>query len=323
MNSVLKYSFLFLLSCFLLDRSLGLLLDNIYKRNKIGEAGGKINYFIENIEKPDFLVLGSSRGLSHIIPDSFGQKTFNLSHHGMKIPFNAGLIHILNKKNKLPKILVLHIELSSFSFYEGYDIDKSETAFLRYYYHSVPEIKEYIDEISFFEGIKYYSRLYRYNGTIPSLISNYFLTLNAPPTDNGFEISFSSPRDSIKVLKQVELQSKRKAPNKPLVISETSINYLTDAISICKKTGTNLVIVTSPKYQPKNQGEIKASIFLLDFLKKNNIPFLDYNDNRIKELRKLKYWRDFEHMHIQGAKIFTNQLKNDIQNIIPLTNYQE
>ena len=312
MIQVIKYGLFLTLSCVLLDQGIGLLLDNIYKQNKIGEAGGKLNYYLDDIDSTDILILGSSRGLSHIIPDSFGNRCFNLSHHGMKVPFNAGVVQILNVKNKLPNFLILHIELPSFAFYIGNDIDKSETAFLRYYYHQIPKIREYIDEISPFEKIKYLSKLYRYNGTIPSMLSNYIRSQKSPPTDNGFEITYPSLKDSARIEKQVQLQLKRVRPSKELLISKQSLKYLDDIISICNQKEVNLVIVSSPKYQPKTPGEELAANFLEKYLEKEKILFLDYGDNQIQELQKLKYWRDFEHMHIKGAEVFTKNLKKDL-----------
>ena len=288
-------------------------LEKLYEINQYGESGGVINYYLQGEETPELLIMGSSRSHRHVVPDSFACSTFNLSHHGMRIPFNAALINILAQEKKLPKVLLLHIEMGSFAFYEGQDIAKNDVQNLRYFYTKNDKVKEYINGLSGSEQFKYLFRSYRFNGRIPSLIKNVIKTKRSKPHHDGFEPLYPTKQDSARIELQIKLQAEIKRPDAPIFISKKAVSFLNDVIKTCKEENIRLVLFNSPRFLPPNEGQIMASDYLTNLCSEKQIEFLNFDTVEILALKKRKYWRDFEHMNINGASIFTSYLKQQIE----------
>jgi len=304
-----------------IDLIASLLLDKMYQYNKVGESGGLINYYLELEDSPELLIMGSSRAHRHVIPDSFNFNTFNLSHHGMLIPFQSGLINILEQKSKLPKILLVHIEMGSFCYYESQDISLKSLQNLKYYYSSNRQIKDYIDGISSTEKFKFVSRSYRYNGSIPSLIKNLYTTLYKFKPHDGFEPLLPTDLDSARISKQLKIQASLSYPSTELKMSHKALRFLNDIISISKRNHVKLIFFTSPRYTDSRTADIKADQYLSQLLKKEGIPFINYGTIKIPNLKSRTNWRDFEHMNLNGAKIFTSDFKKRLKEIDPEFNY--
>ncbi|MTI29524.1 hypothetical protein, partial [Xanthovirga aplysinae] len=160
--------------------------DYLYQKNQYGMSGGNINYYLQNVEKPEYLIMGSSRAHHTLIPDSISVSTFNLSHNGMSLGFHTALLDVLEKENHLPRSgLILQIEPEEF-FRSNSQMGK-DVQFLKYYYKKNDFIRNRIGEIGRFESLKYFLDLHSFNGNVLSLVKNYLMTLkNGIPDNNGF-----------------------------------------------------------------------------------------------------------------------------------------
>lgn len=316
MNKLLQFFLGTILFVFILDFGLATILDSLYTRNKAGESGGLVNFFLDHKEEFDLLIVGSSRAHRHVIPEEFGCKAFNLSHHGLRIPFTAGLLDVLNDESKIPKVLLVHLELNSFSYYyEQNEVKDEELRNLNFFYKKNDFVTDIIDNISFGEWIKYLFHSYRHNGKLPSLFKNYIKTSDIKETYDGFDGLPVNLTDTIRLNKQQKLHNNilKQKLEIPLQLSQRAINYLDHVIKVAESANTQLIFFSSPKLFKNFEGENKASDFLENYLEKKGVVYINYTQQPLGVLDNKRYWRDFEHMNIDGAKIFTTMFKKDLK----------
>ncbi len=314
MEKLIKFFLFSLVLVVLLDFGISRILNQIYKQNKVGESGGVLNYYLGHEVPSDLLILGSSRAHRHVIPDSFNCKGFNLSHHGFRIPFTAGILDILQQEQKIPKIVLVHLELNSFCYHIEDDLKDSELRNLNFFYGKNDFITDQINKLSYGEKFKYFLSSYKYNGKVPSLISNFIETQNFKD-HNGFKGLEMNPEDSSRIQKQIDIRKSLKFNPEvsEFKISDTGKKYLNHVAEMFQNSDSNLIFFSSPRYLENTTGEELSRNFLKQFLEEQNIPYLDYTNYKIPELKRKKYWRDVEHMNIDGAKVFTPILRNDLQ----------
>lgn len=314
MEKLIKFLLYSSILVILLDFGISRVLNKIYQLNKVGESGGVINYYLGSDTSSDLLVLGSSRAHRHVIPDSFNCKAFNLSHHGFRIPFTAGVLDILNQENKIPKIVLVHLELNSFCYHMKDDLKDSELRNLNFFYGENDFVTDQINKLSRGEKLKYLLASYKYNGKVPSLISNFIETKNLKD-HNGFKGLKVNLSDSVRIQKQINIRNSLNFnPDvSEFKISNTGVKYLTHVVELFQERDVDLVFFSSPRFLKNTKSEELSRDFLKQFLNERNIPYLDYTNHKIPELEHKRFWRDLEHMNIDGATVFTARLIKDLQ----------
>jgi len=303
---LLKISVIFFITVSI-DYSLSLYLDNLYKKNEGPYANGHFNYYLNHV-KVDTLFIGSSRVMNHVDTRLFSDKAYNLSHASMHIGFQAALIDVLEKERKLPKkTLFLHIEANEL----GDSSDKSlleEIQYLNYYYSENDFIKSEINQISSFEFVKHWSKLYRFSGYSSLLITNPIQNINQKPLSGGFHPLMNQNFNS-------EIDPNFK---KNFDLSNPFFKYLNHISKICKRNNIQLICFTTP-YFTNEKYEFEQNKILGEILKKNNYQYLNYSSikNQLPNLyENNSYWYDNSHLNQKGAKIFTLFLKNELKSKI-------
>ncbi|ANQ48434.1 hypothetical protein MY04_1056 [Flammeovirga sp. MY04] len=295
----IKYLLTIFLLLLILDFLSNNLLSHFYKENKIGQSGGKINNLLTHYDSVNILVVGNSRAAHHIDPSILGKNNFNLSHNGMGLDFQVGIVNlILNSKIKIDTIL-FHIE--------EYEIvtntPTTDITYLKYYYDQNEYIRYHINKIDKYAFIKNISKSYKFNGKILSTIKNYINTKqNSYYPINGY--IEKTENDTLLIEKQ--LKTKNKEPNR-LIINNKSKEYLLSLIELCKLNNIKLIIFQSPTLYKTKQSAVLKNFFL-----NNNTIYFDYYHNEIKDINNIKNWIDPTHLNNKGAKIITNELRKDI-----------
>lgn len=310
------FFFLFAAAVIVIDIATGLLFNKLYRLNLYGMSGGTVNYYLSH-KQPDVLIMGSSRAHHNLIPDSVGNSCFNLSHNGMSVAFQAGLIDALAQQNALPKqYLILQLEPEELMT-DAMKLNK-DIQYLKYYYHDNDFVRDEINAIGRYEYAKYYFRSYKFNGTFFSVIKNAIYTKRNPPgIINGFEGRPQTERDSFLTL--VSLKSYLEQTPQPLPLFEINrknngLFYLSHIIRLCKAKNIQLVVFTSPCYGT----DTRVTTYITNFtawLKQNNIPYLDYTHTELPSLKDPHLWTDFVHLNIEGAKIFSHIFKDDFEKL--------
>lgn len=290
-------------------------LDYLYERNFWGASGGQLNNYLKNVETPELLIIGDSRAHRHLIPDSFACRTFSLCHHGMDFLYHAGVLHVLETEGKLPKKIILHLEHAQFSVPEGMQPETRDIQHLRYFHGKNEYITRKINELDKGERFLYLFDGYRYNGKVSSLVKNYLASRQRQPDNSllGFEALPPESMDSIRVVREVEQNDRLKWNEKNFVVPASSVAVMEEIISLCQRNGVELTCFISPFFfQPPPRYRFAAA-FLEDFFQKKGIPFLDFSMNRPPIYDRMRLWRDAYHLNLDGARVFTNQFKNQIK----------
>ena len=189
MKKGIKYLLLLVASFFILERTSFLILDLLHQKSMYGESGGKINNLVKNHNKTEILFVGDSRNAFHVNPKYINNKCYNLSHNGMSIVFQTGLIDQLLTNEQLEiDTLCLHV-----TFKELNQIPKSQKLdiqFLKYYYNSNEWIKSEINKYLPKGKIKFFFPSFCWNGNVMSIISNGLKFKRQNDSNNGYSPNY-------------------------------------------------------------------------------------------------------------------------------------
>lgn len=307
-SQLIRFLIYFVIAVVVLDFVGSLVFNQLYKVNRHGQSGGNINYYL-NMDRPDILVMGSSRAQHTVIPDSIGNSCFNLSHNGMEIGFHVALLDILAQQNALPnKKVLLQIEKSNFT-----DKSKSlirEISYLKYYHPSNEVVQTNIDSTEYLSKIKYLFGTYKYNGIVLSLLkNNFFTTLNYNSKYDGFVPIAPDPMDSARTV------SSDTDPSFPIVKDQSIYQksyghlFLNHALDICKKNDVELVLFTAPYYTEKG-GSADSSFS--KYLQGLGIKYLDFSYDENGLLSNPGLWKDRAHLNMTGAQLFSSELNKKL-----------
>jgi len=308
MKKFWKFVTLVILLTSLTDWGLGTLFDHWYPKIKTGQTGGKINYYLNKTLVPSLVIVGNSRALYQVIPDSLHAQSFNLSHAGMSQVFQTGLLSILKDAHKMPSVILLHLEPEEFTFDDnGNDIQN-----LKYYYGKNKLVTQYISEISIFESSKYVFHLYRYNGRVFTFLKNLVQSTYLFKEYNGYEVIPATIKDSINTIYSANNVGDIKNEN----LNERQISYLLEFIRLCSESKTKVICFTSPLYrQPKRINLITSK--LNSILKSKGVHYIDFIQNPIEGLqRNPSLWKDAYHLNHNGARIESSILGLQIKELL-------
>jgi len=297
---VLKFG-LFIFFLWMFDFSVGLFLSHCYQKQKSGLLY-RATYSMDSTNA-DMLIFGASRANHHYVPSIFKKKLnltcYNTGRDGETIFYNYAVLKSVLKRYS-PKIVILDFSIKDFSNNEeSYD----RLAALLPYYESHPGIRPIVKLKSPFQKIKLISKIYPYNSLCFTMLigsTNYNVTRDYINDDNGY-IPLT---DSF---------------NQALYIDTTNINYQLDMNKInayisflkdCATSGVKIYVIVSPvcvKYLYQD----KSIILAKRIAKKYNVVFYDYTNDPFY-LNSNFLFADRGHLNENGAKIFTNQVINEI-----------
>jgi hypothetical protein len=299
-----------LLILFALDRGFGYLFDYFYSETKTGQTGGKINYYLSLPKNPDCVVMGNSRALYQIIPDSFAIPTYNLCHAGMHQVFQTGLLTQMEREGKMPKLILLHLEPEEF-IGEQFNRDIQN---LKFYHGRNGWVTRELNALSNYEQVKFFFASYRYNGRVISLLKNYLQTKRTDYTSNGYVAIEPSETDSITTM--YSLQQTLPVTNEKL--NQDQWEYLNEFLRVCERNGTQVICFTSPIYAYK-QNESDGTSELESRLKNRKISYINYLEKNIPALQqKASLWKDRHHLNHGGALIESKMLAHDVDSVLRL-----
>ena len=288
----------------IVDKISSIIFDTFYKKQLSGQSGGKINAYLKSETNHELLILGDSRALYQVIPDSLNPEAFNLSHAGMGLSFQSALLHVLISNHKKPKNILIHIDPDQFLIQKNTLGDRSVLQ-LRYYYKSDAFVKKYIDELGFEEKFKFLFSSYRHNGKLFSEIKNGVFPLRLNSSLNGYEPSLPEVQDSSNVMYMAQ---KEKEPKDP-TFNMQYFHYVTDIVLQCRKNRIGIYFFTAPTFVYLNFQK-KFSREISDYLKKNNTPYFNSNEFNESWKNNPSNWKDARHLNHNGAQLFSREIGN-------------
>lgn len=305
MKALLVKILVFAIVIFCLDYGSGIYLDHAYKLNHKSYAQGHLNYYLDEVQC-DTLFVGSSRMLHHVDTRVIGPGSFNLSHAGLHLGYQAGVLHILEAAKKLPsKVLVIDLEIGTIYANQESGLN-TQIDYLRYFYPENDFIKEEINRKRPLEFLKYMTSTYRFNGNVAQLIFNPVQGVGRLPMDQGYHPLSKTMDQSLNLdfidFKDEELEVK----------DEEFIYYLKSIKALCERNGITLITISSPYYESTLKIE-KSSKELSRITKDLGIPYFNYLNKEQLNLDNRAYWYDDAHLNNSGAQILTERLKADLK----------
>ncbi|MBP6825454.1 MAG: hypothetical protein KA165_02745 [Saprospiraceae bacterium] len=290
---------------FAVDVLAGIALDWLRDHSPDGRYY-KTKYSLESC-KEDVVVIGSSRGeinyVSQVIEDSLGMSCWNAGRGGQGTPyFKAIQEGILTRY--APKVVILNVDDNDLETPPNYE----HAGVLRPFYHSCAAIRPVLDKTSTFEWLLMKSRLYAYNSSFYYLIRPYFVEgLDGKTSDKGWK-----PRlDKMTAEFDGTLQPEPARTN----LDTASVALFESIVTKLKEKGCRIFFVVSPNY-----GRTVSASSAIEYLKqtsaKNDIPLFIYS-NDTSFITKPEYFVDPDHLNVDGARLFTQRL---VEQIKPYTN---
>ena len=249
----------------------------------------------------DLLIMGSSRAHHHYVPDiiedSCALSAYNAGYDGNGIILQYGIYKIITERY-IPKVIVYDI-YNTFDVNE-YQQDCNNTRYIqslkKFYEKKV--VKEIAHSVNKKYDIYMLSNLYRYNGSMISIISDYIL--NRPMDKKGYAPLYGEYKGSLDLNNQEQQKDKT---------DSLKLHYLEKFMLATKEDGVELIVTISPSYNNTNKVESKYKP-VIDLCKKHEIPFVNYG-NVATIVCDNSLWKESVHMNDNGAIKFTRE------NVVP------
>jgi hypothetical protein len=286
---------------FLLDRSLGFVMQYFYEKQTQGETA-ITTYAIEKA-KEDIIIFGSSRASHHydcrIFRDSLGLSAFNTGKDGMSIIYASTILPLIIERHK-PKLIFLDVNPEELSFRAGKEGQDLLISTLLPYASRYRKIRETISENNKIELIKsQISKLYAYNSFIIPIIQHY---MHIGLTNFNGYVPLSGSHTSVGETSIVQKNH--------LVIDSFILKKFEDFLSQVKAANVNMKIIISPILMHNSTVQVAIMQSLAN---KYGYDFWDYS----QAINDPKLFYDNLHLNAQGAvafsKLIVTRFKREIQ----------
>lgn len=253
-----------------------------------------------NEDSAEVLITGASRAMfcyqPSIIRDTLGMTVYNSGLDGVGV-----IGQYLSVKNAIDngglKLVVYDLGSSQLSY--SWNQDKI-SAYYPYYWKD-KDVRELVDDCNPKAKWMLTSALYQYNSCYHDLIRTFF---QKKDNDHGYE---SLPYTG-KEWKPQYWDEKEE----PYIPDPWVKKYLDKIVRLCKDNHIQLVITMAPGL---GSGFKSSALFLSDYCARNDVYFWDFTD--LEELNHdSKYFKDYNHINIEGVKIFTPILAHRLKELM-------
>jgi hypothetical protein len=282
------------------DKTIGALLRHFYFQSKHGEQK-RLTYVLDSVNHP-VLILGASKALrqyaSPIIADSLHLPCYNTGKDKQGIYYNLAILKAVLARYH-PQVVILDLHPLGLTHYEELLDDLSV---LLPYYDSHIQLRPIIDKRSYWEPVKTWSTLYRYNSLALQIAANQL----SHAGDSGIVDGYAPKHETM-----------RRPPYSPY--SPASLTAATDPgivaafeeiITSTIRAGGRPVVVVSPVYFPIHGGTTTTKL-AAQLCERYHIPFLNYMDSTAFLYRNDLFF-DEAHLDESGSAVFTQMLCKDL-----------
>lgn len=280
-----------------------------YLRNTgdiFGNVAPQYDIYEGRITEP-IVILGSSRAEVHIDPKVIKKGTgldcYNLGWSGAESDLLMYRFNEYCKYNPLPKLLVINLDMTTFSTHQVERIIRDEQ--LPFNLYNFEAFHFYDKNILYYliPGIRYSEKRFLIYQTLLVGIKNLQLETKRY---NGF-ISSDAPWDDTELMKR--LQS---APGN-VVVDSSAIKSFCNNLKSLQKNNVRLMLYYAPEHQSsfpmyKNREEILA--LYQRIAQQLHIPFINYAQGEI--ILHKEYYYNANHLNRIGADMFSNMILTDI-----------
>ncbi len=308
----LSFSLLILLALVWgLDRAVGSCMQKLFLSSTSIEEGDVLRRAWDY--RAPILVCGSSRATHHYVVDSLGSilgvRAYNLGRDGSYGPvFMYGVSGIVTR-HYTPKLWIMDV---GSAIERGPVLTGRLSVFLPYV-DSEPVAREVVGLRSKYESLRLWSRTYRYNSLILSLLAP---RLGKPVHPR---LGFLPLQGTYTSAPPAVLAEKMRVPViTPVPIDTLKLRYLRRTVDLMKSCGTTVIAVRSPRYLETPAEELYSrseGIEMQQLFGRLNVRVLDLTAIRIARFRDPRLFKDPAHMNETGALIFTRMLADSIREL--------
>ncbi len=284
------------------------------RRNAKGEFAKLRQTFLEK-NNFNLIVIGSSRAecqfYTPLIDSATGLKSFNIGMVGSIMPFTRATLEAYLVNSKAPEYVVLNLDLHSFS-------DNPDTVY------SFPRYFAYLENEKLYEGLKERDKRFTYFKYLPFYSMPYYSAryLNSSlrgytgtqgKYDADFELGFA-PHPQNTRLGDLDTMTIPVFNNHPSALIWQELERIE---AICKKNGSQLILVVSPLFYRREEKEVNYSRFIGEFSSfaiKHNLPFIDLSHDSIRQNKT--FFADPAHLNKAGALAFTRRFCAELRQYI-------
>lgn len=303
MQRLIKKLVILLLFLFISDRTIGILLDEVMTSQKSG-LYADINRVL--IERPDVLIIGTSKALRNYIPsiimEDVNLTCYNLGQDGSNlINAYAMLNHIL--RTYTPKAIIFDIV--------GQEFDKDMVNPSRFE-NMLPFIAQNENAIDLIEEEDKYIRLkmtlklFPYNGKLIKMVGGLFQD-ETSRMNMGYAPIYGNNIDEIQ---KAEKKYNYSEENESEVL-RTAFNAILEEIQIKK---INLIFINSPQWHHTDGSpKYELSKSLNNIIENNGYKLKTINSRNFQALNDKSLYKDLAHLNHKGAVVFSEVLNQLIK----------
>jgi hypothetical protein len=292
----LKKVFILLVVMFVIDRSVGSVVEYYFLHEPMGDAAA-FSHAI-NDPKEDILIYGSSRAVhtydTKVFTDSLGLSAFNCGRNASNVIYHSAILPAAIDGTHKPKAIILDLTVKEIAWRSGqYGADVLASMILPYVLtndHFAALSKELFPKEYYKAKV---SKLYAYNSLLLSIIRNYSRRHN--DNVNGFQ-----PMHGSKV---------KDEPEELSAVRDKIDEYSKEKLEFFAKSVTDkkipLIVIISPIYS-KPFAENESLKVSKEILAKYGITVWDYASDPKYVKKELFY--DPNHMNAKGAEMFSQEI---------------
>lgn len=306
----LKKLLLLLVICFIVDRTLGTIVERLYAHVPQGD----IKTFSHTLNKPkeDIFLYGSSRVVHgydpRVFADTLGLSCFNSARENSTILYHTTILNATVKKH-VPKIVLLDVTPKELSWRAEENSKLVLSSMILPYVNRDTAYENIAKELFPRELVKAkVCKLYAYNSMILPILMAKFS--EKKKGDKAEIINGYLPIRGSKIKKDL--------PQAPLSLEDMQTDSAATMqfekfLKICQENNIRLYITEGPIYVQKIP-ETPSITEMKNIMAKYNIEFWDYSSDTA--FLKKDYFYDNVHLNSKGATIFSafiaKKIKDDL-----------
>jgi hypothetical protein len=294
-----------------MDRAVGFGMKQLFHHSTSLEDGDVLRRAWDY--RAPIVVCGSSRATHHYAVDSLGSmlgvKAYNLGRDGSFGPlYEYGVAGVM-LHHYTPSVWIMDVDRA---IVRGPELTGRLSCFLPYA-DSEPAAREVIALRSRYEALRMWSRVYRYNSLVLSLLAPH---LGKPVHPRlGFRPLLG---EYTPALPAADPPGARETG--PAAVDTLKLRYLQRTIDLLRSRGVEVLAVQSPHYFVSPAGErdcLQEEREMQELFGRMQVPLLDFSATRIARFRDPSLFEDPAHMNEAGALIFTRMLADSLRMLRP------
>ncbi len=301
----------FVVLLILIDLFAGLFFRYFEKKAMNNNPHGMIAEYTMWQAEADIMIFGASEVHHSIIPSlmkaKFNFSTYNCAADGMPFYYQYCMINSIIDRKK-PKIIIWSV--LPYLLKKPTEKQVNALSTLNPFYNSNTYCKNVIDQKSKFENLKMLSNLYQYNSSVVGLMQNMIVKTKS---DNGY-LALSNTGYKFPKLDKNSLFDKQNE------VDTNIVNSFVEIINKCNQSNVQLVLVFAPRHQLNDFSNDNCYRKLKEIANANEVPFIEKYFSSNIFLSDSTLFKDNAHLNDKGARLFTNLMSEEIQQIIITNN---